>query len=105
MDKTRECELFVAKIWEPIEQRLKKRERLYYVGGTLCVDHDNTKFESDISGIALNLNGKGFVYNRYISRFKNDTLYVPVYVLKLVREIYLELKGETDHYKKEVLGQ
>lgn len=101
MDKTRECELFVAKIWEPIEQRLKKRERLYYIGGTLCVDRFYNIKKGD-RGIGLNLDGKGFVYNQYIRKFKNDTLYIPKHILKLVRVIYLETKGETDHYKKEV---
>ena len=78
----------IEKFWQTIEDRLIKREYLYFVGGTLCVDNKDGKE----GGIGLNLNGWGFVYSSY-SHMKSGKVYVPSHILKLMHEIYRETKG------------
>ena len=80
-------ELAIKKFWQNIEQRLIKRDCLYFAGGTLCVDNDGKQ-----GGIGLNLDGCGFVYSSYF-HMKNSKVYVPKHILKLVHEIYIETKG------------
>ena len=65
----------------------------YYAGGTLSVSL-GTDRSGKQRGICLNLNGKGFV----LSNLKNTTIYVPEYITKMVQDIYLKYKGESDHY-------
>jgi len=86
---------FVKQFWQHVEDRLVERQSLYFMGGTLAVDNIDKP-----GGIALNLNGKGFVFGptyKFITNF-NSTFYTPDYITKLVREIYLETKGRTKHY-------
>ena len=90
------CELFVANFWDPIEKRIKEKDHLYYAGGTLFVDNKDRP-----GGIALNLDGAGFSYSSH-AHLKETKLYMPKYILVLVRELYIEICGETDHYKEEV---
>jgi hypothetical protein len=85
----------VAKFWHKVEQRLRNRDGvMYYAGGTLCIDF--TK-----GGIGLNLDGKGFVFGTS-PLVKNDRVYQPRHILELVRNLYLEIKGSTDHFKRAV---
>lgn len=78
--------LFSSKFWGHIEKRLIERDSLYYVGSTLCVDKEKSM------GIALNTDGKGFVYNKYFW-LKNTKIYQPDYIFKIVIEIYKESKS------------
>ena len=77
--------------WEEVKERLIKRDKkLYYLGGTLSVTLDNTRF------VALNLDGHGFDQDDIILTQPDD-------ISKIVRDTYLEVKGLTEHYKEEVL--
>jgi hypothetical protein len=67
---------------------------MYFVGGTLCLDWSK-------GGIGLNLDGKGFVFGTS-PLIKNDRVYQPQHILTLVRECYLETKGQTDYFKRVV---
>lgn len=71
---------------------------MYYVGGSLCIDNIDKP-----GGIALNLNGRGFVYSKH-AHMKNSVLYIPADIFKLVKECYLDIKGHTDHYKEHIQG-
>ena len=85
--------------WSEVKRALEKRDvPAYYMGGTLCLDYRKD------SGIALNLNGKGFVYGKNSNQphMKNTTLYQPDFIIELVRSIYISSKGKNDHYKDEV---
>ena len=88
----------MSKFWQHVEQQLVTREgRIYYAGGTLIVD-----FEKG-GGIGMNLNGKGFVMpSKQYNFFKNDRVYMPESITNLVRSIYLEIKGKTDHFIEQV---
>jgi hypothetical protein len=61
---------------------------MYYAGGTLCID-----FSSGL--LCLNLNGQGFS----VLDGKEEPLTQPSEILKLVRAMYVETKGETEYYK------
>lgn len=87
--------MFVKKFWSHVEDRLVKRQHLYFTGGTLCIDNEKSKG----GGIGLNLDGKGFVYSSH-THLKNDTLYVPKHIMDLVHEIYKETKGSKLHKKR-----
>ena len=86
-----------VKFWNHIEQRLITRDgKIYYMGGTLAIDDIYPN-----SGIALNLDGTGFLfhYNRKkIPHLKNSKVYLPKYILKMVRSIYLEMIGFNYYY-------
>jgi len=75
------------KFWNHVELRVITREGLYYAGGTLCVDNQDRP-----GGIALNLDGKGFIYTNH-SHMKNGQVYLPQHISKLVHNIYKEIKG------------
>lgn len=87
------------KFWKHVEEALINIEKIssYYAGGTLSLTLGKDKNGKD-RGICLNLSGRGFV----LSNIKNSTLYAPGYIVKMVRELYLKYKSETDHYKKVV---
>lgn len=87
----------VTKFWSRVEERLLTRKGpIYYMGGTLVIGFDN-------GGIGLNLNGQGFVFHhKEYPYFKNDKVYMPEHITKLVRSIYIEAKGKNDHYKESV---
>jgi hypothetical protein len=85
----------MLKFWEHIMKKIENKQNLYYVGGTLCVDNDKTA-----GGVALNLDGCGFVYSNPYPFFKNwnGKIYMPQEITELVRRLYLEIKGETEHF-------
>ncbi len=61
----------------------------YYVGGTLCIDH----------------NGRTYLFN--LNETVNDTSSGITYLLsiksiKLLFNLYLEVKGETEYYKEKI---
>jgi len=87
----------VSKFWNDVESRLITREgSIYFAGGTLVMDTDN-------GIICFNLDGKGFIsHTQEFSYFKNGTIYLPDHILELVRKIYLDVKGSTEHYTTEV---
>lgn len=89
--------IVVPKYWQHIYKRLIARSELYYFGGTLCVDNLNGP-----GGLGLNLNGRGFVYTHH-SYMNNSTFYMPTSILTLVRTIYLETKGHTQHYSNSII--
>lgn len=78
----------VEKFWSHIETRLITCEKLYYAGGTLCVDNIGKS-----GGIGLNLNGKGFVFTNH-PHMKNSKVYLPSHITKMVHDFYKEVKGE-----------
>jgi hypothetical protein len=82
------------KFWSHVEEALINIEETssYYAGGTLSVSLGKGR------GICLNISGKGFV----LSKIKDARLYLPDHITKLVREIYLKYRGETDYYKEVV---
>jgi hypothetical protein len=80
------------KFWRHIELRLITKENLYYAGGTLCVDTEK-------GGVALNIDGKGFVYGNH-QHLKNSKVYIPEHISSLVHQIYKELKGEKLFYER-----
>ncbi|MDD5649995.1 MAG: hypothetical protein PHF86_06215 [Candidatus Nanoarchaeia archaeon] len=85
--------------WRHIAKRIITREGpIYYVGGSLCIDNIDKS-----GGVALNLNGKGFVYSSH-AHMKNSTFFAPKSILELVKECYLSVKGNTNHYKEIVQG-
>lgn len=88
------------KFWKHVEEALHNIEETssYYAGGTLSVPLGKDKMGNG-RGICLNITGKGFV----LSNIKDARLYLPDHITKIVREIYLRHKGETDYYK-EVVG-
>jgi hypothetical protein len=92
-------EFFKLRFWEHVKKRLEDESNLYFFGGTLCVDH-----EEKAGGIALNLDGSGFVYSNPYPFFKkwSGKFYPPQEIIELVRMIYLKTKGETQHYLDEV---
>lgn len=82
----------VSKFWIDVEHRLITQDSLYFAGGTLMMDINNGL-------IAFNLDGKGFIcHTPELSHFKNGTLYMPDHITDLVRKIYLDTKGQTEHY-------
>lgn len=89
----------MLKFWEHIKKRLEDESNLYYFGGTLCVDNEGKN-----GGVALNLNGRGFVYSNPYPFFKNwsGKIYLPQEIIELVRKLYLKIKGETQHYLDEI---
>jgi len=93
-------ETFRINCWEKVENHLKTLEgKIYYVGGTLCVDL------SKFVGVGMNLNGKGFIYGSRNPLMKNSIVYLPDHISSLVKELYLKLKGETEHYKESIKCQ
>jgi len=88
------------KFWKHVEEALLNIEETYsyYAGGTLSISLGKNKTGKE-TGICLNISGTGFV----LSNIKDARLYLPDYITKLVRDIYLKYRGETDHYK-EVVG-
>jgi len=84
------------KFWNEVERQLQTLEgKIYFVGGTLCIDL--SKY-----GVAMNLNGKGFIYASSNPLMKNPEVYLPNHISSLVSEVYLKLKGETSHYRKNI---
>ena len=80
----------LMKTWDHVKQALIKRNcPLYFMGGTLCVDVPNR------SPVCMNLSGQGFIANVSL---KNEKVYVPEDVMRLVKEIYIEVKGKTSYY-------
>lgn len=84
-----------TKHWECVEVRLKNPDQhsVYFAGGTLCVDLPK-------GGVAMNLNGKGFVYGGDNTFRKNSKVYLPNHIISLVRDLYIKTKGHTNHYKR-----
>jgi len=77
--------------WNEVKERLEKRNMsMYYVGGTLSISLDSKRF------VALNLDGEGFDQD-------DNILQQPEFIKKIVRDIYVETKGETQYYKDEIL--
>jgi len=93
----------MSKFWNHVEERLITRTgNMYFMGGTLSVGL------SKDSGVALNLNGKGFVFGKIKTipcKEVNDRVYLPQHITDLVRQIYLDVKGETEHYRESVFGE
>jgi hypothetical protein len=83
--------------WELIKDQIVKASTkdntmpMYYAGGTLCID-----FSSGL--LCLNLNGQGFS----VLDGKEERLTLSSEILKLVRTLYVETKGETEYYKRTV---
>jgi hypothetical protein len=83
--------------WELVKDQIVRASvkdndtRMYYAGGTFCIDFPGGVY-------CLNLDGQGF------SSFggKEEQLVQPEDVKKLVRETYLRVKGDTDFYKSQV---
>jgi len=77
--------------WNEVKERLEKKDKtLYFIGGTLSVTLDDKRF------VALNLDGGGFDQD-------DKRLVQPSFILNMTRTTYLETKGETEHYKEEIL--
>ena len=75
------------KFWNHIENRLLMRDGpIYFVGGTLCVDFVNY-------GVAMNLDGKGFIYGGFDRFRQNSEVYLPGYITEIVRDIFLNEKN------------
>jgi hypothetical protein len=107
----------ISKFWREIEQLLIAVEqhlgvynRVYFASGTLIIDKVNKIIDNNIIGtgvlgtgiIGLNLNGKGFItHTPELQYFNNNRIYQPQHITILVRKIYLDVKGETEFYKKE----
>lgn len=71
---------------------------MYYAGGTLCLDilfWKGTEQTRVVEVFLLNLNGHGN------STLNGDFTLSPEN-LQAIRKIYLESKGETDHYRESV---
>jgi hypothetical protein len=83
------------KFWNHVETRLLLEDSLYYAGGTLCIDFEK-------GGVAMNLNGKGFIYGGRDKFRQNSQVYLPSYITDMVRKIYLRVNGETEHFRREV---
>jgi hypothetical protein len=76
------------KFWNHVEEHLKNRDTtMYFLGRTLSVGLGPK------SGIALNLDGKGFIFGRIRDGF-DDKIYQPPYITEMVVDIYRETKGE-----------
>lgn len=81
--------------WLKIYKKLKLTENpsfarggLYYAGGTLSVPLSHDSF------MGLNIDGRAFdTKGEYVQ---------PDWILRLVRKLYLETKGMTDHFVKTV---
>lgn len=86
---------FQKKCWQRVEKKLRTLEgNIYYIGGTLSIGL------SPNTGIALNLDGTGFVFGKLNG--KNDRVHQPAHILELVRKIYRDKKGNTKHYQKSI---
>jgi len=84
------------KFWDHIENCLLTEEGpIYFIGGTLCVDFAK-------GGVAMNLDGKGFVYGGSDKFRRNSQVYLPEYITDMVRKLYLRINGETEHYREKV---
>lgn len=92
-------EYIQKKLWKHVEDRLKNIEQTsaYYAGGTLSLPLGKNSSGDDI-GICLNICGKGFV----LSSIKNQRVYQPEYITRLVKKIYLAHKGKTDYYRETI---
>ena len=90
------------KFWVRVLEALDniKETSAYFVGGTLCIP-----LEENVC-INLNLDGKGFVLNSNHplegSRSLSLTIYQPEEVLDKVRDVYINEKGMTEHFKEAV---
>ena len=90
-------EHLARKYWGHVETALRDLESRisYYIGGTLSISLTKER------GIALNLDGTGFVFNQ--SRPPRDErVHQPDFILKIVRELYRKTYGKTDFYKESV---
>lgn len=86
---------FQEKCWNRVEKKLRTLQgNIYYIGGTLSVGL------TPETGIALNLDGTGFVFGKI--QGKNDQVCQPPHILELVRKIYRDKKGINDHYRRKV---
>lgn len=86
---------FQKKCWSRVEEKLQTLQgTIYYMGGTLSVGL------TPQTGIALNLDGSGFVFGKF--KGKNERVYQPPHILELVRKIYREKKGINEHYRESV---
>lgn len=87
------------KFWKHVEEALHNIEETYsyYAGGTLSISLGKNKNGKDF-GICLNIDGKGFV----LSDIKNSRVYLPDFITKKVRKIYLKYKGKTEYYKETI---
>jgi len=81
----------VSKFWRATEQRLlDKTGCIYFAGATLCIDHEGRP-----GGIAINQDGKGFVYGTLLQlpyKNENSKIYVPDYIMTIVKQLYAEMK-------------
>lgn len=96
-ERVRHMEHIQRKFWKHVEDALLDIENTssYYAGGTLSISLGKS-LNGTPRGICLNINGKGFV----LSNIKQTTVYMPDHITKLVREVYLKFKGETEYYKE-----
>ena len=77
----------VTKFWQHIEEALDKKTcPIYFFGSTLGVDYKPG------SGIALDIDGTGFVFGGNDTFRKNPKVFIPLHVLNKVRKIYFEAK-------------
>ncbi len=93
-------EALVGKFWAEVSRNLqavlasdaKNQDcRVYFAGGTLCVDGKNTLY-------MLHINGVGSVNSiRQKPWFKNRKVYQPDFITQLVQRVYLQAKG-TEEY-------
>jgi len=80
--------MVVKKIWDDVEKALDDitSRNSYYVGSTLCID----KVVGHI-GVALNLDGKGFVFN---AKAKDTQLHLPQHITVKVNDLYTKYKSK-----------
>jgi len=90
------------KFWGHVEDRLNNIEQTsaYYAGGTLSLPLGKNNSGHNI-GICLNIEGKGFV----LSHIKNQQVYQPEYITRLVKKIYLKYRGKTEYYREIIRGK
>lgn len=91
-------EYISRKFWREVEERLDDpKSPTYYVGGTLSLSLSKNR------AIGLNLDGTGFIMNKYTlkNRGFNDRVYQPTYIQEKVLKFYINHKGYTTHFSQE----
>lgn len=92
-----------GKFWAKIHKNLlavkyadakNQDSRVYFAGGTLCVDLPHALYLMSVSG-------KGFITS--LQNFPapvSKKVYLPNFILQLVQAIYLDTMGMTDYFKE-----
>lgn len=71
--------------------------RVYYAGGTLCIDiHDKSKMAFVVM---VNINGEQFNVIDSQNNLKETQRLLPINALKIAFLIYKKVKGETEYFK------